>query len=168
MKNNIEPIMIGKLEIRYLQDGSESGLMGVFELTIPSHSNVPPPHYHVHNEEVVYVLEGKLRYSVGKEKRDLNPGETMATPKGIVHGFSNPFDVTARALIVNIPDIGAQYFRDVAAIFNAGGPPDKAKLKQVAEHYGVKVTLLGKLAFLMSTSSYGSRLLRLLKIFKRS
>jgi len=35
------------------------------------------------------------------------------------------------------PDIGAQYFRDVAAVLNAGGPPDKAALVAVMKNYGL-------------------------------
>ena len=128
-----EVITVGKMEIRYLQDGTASGLMGVFELTVPPQSNVPAPHYHQHNEEYVYVLEGKLRYTVNGVTKDLKPGEYMATPRGQVHGFDNPFEVPARALIINTPDIGPQYFRDVAAVINAGGPPDIAKLIKILD-----------------------------------
>jgi quercetin dioxygenase-like cupin family protein len=111
--------------------------MGMFELTIPPGSNVPPPHSHSGNEELVYVLEGTLRYRVGSETRDLGPGQSTHTPRGTVHGFSNPFDRPARALIILSPDIGAQYFRDVAAVVNAGGPPDKAALVAVMSRYGL-------------------------------
>jgi len=130
-------ISVGALKVKYIRDGSQSGQMGAFELVVPPGSNVPPPHSHKHNEEYIYVLEGKLRYSVDAETRDLNPGESMSTPKGSVHGFSNPFDKPAKALIVLSPDIGAQYFRDVGAVVNAGGPPDRAKLMKVMESYGL-------------------------------
>jgi quercetin dioxygenase-like cupin family protein len=130
-------INVGQLGIRYLIDGSHNAGMGIFELTVPPASNVPPPHSHSHNEEIVYVLEGTLRYTVGSNTRDLTPGQTMHTPKGEVHGFSNPFGGTARALIVLSPDIGAQYFRDVAAVVNVGGPPDKAALASVMTRYGL-------------------------------
>lgn len=128
---------VGQLGICYLIDGAATDSMGVFELTVPPGSNVPPPHSHSNNEEIVYVLEGTLRYSVGPESRDLTPGQTMHTPKGVVHGFSNPFDVPARALIVLSPDIGLQYFKDVAAVVNKGGPPDKAALVAVMDRYGL-------------------------------
>lgn len=130
-------INAGQLTIRYLVDGSESSGMGMFELTVPPASNVPPPHSHSNNEEIVYVLEGTLRYTVGAETRDLSPGQTMRTPRGTVHAFSNPFDDVARALIILSPDIGARYFVDVAAIVNAGGPPDKAALIAVMGRYGL-------------------------------
>jgi hypothetical protein len=61
----------------------------------------------------------------------------MSTPKGVVHAFSNPFTEPARALIVMAPDIGAQYFRDVAVVINADGPPDKAALLSVMSRYGL-------------------------------
>ena len=134
--NAIE-IHVGKLHIRYLIDGSSNGRMGMFELTVPPGSNVPPPHSHTENEEIVYVLEGRLRYAVGPDVRDLTPGQTMRTPKGSVHGFSNPFGGVARALITMAPDVGAKYFEDVASVINAAGPPDKAALVAVMSRYGL-------------------------------
>ncbi|MGH8118986.1 MAG: cupin domain-containing protein [Gammaproteobacteria bacterium] len=56
--------------------------MGIFELTVPPGSNIPPPHSHLHNEECVYVLEGTLPYSIDNVTRDLRPGDWMRTPKG--------------------------------------------------------------------------------------
>jgi len=132
-----ESIMVGRMHIRYLIDGTATGGMGIFELSVPPNSNVPPPHSHTRNEECVYVLEGKLRYSVDGVERDLHPGEWMFTPRGAVHQFSNPHGEAARALIVLTPDIGARYFRDVAAVVNADGPPDRAKLLEVMSKYGL-------------------------------
>jgi quercetin dioxygenase-like cupin family protein len=130
-------INVGQLGIRYLMDGSQSASMGLFELTVPPGSNVPPPHSHSNNEEIVYVLEGTLRYTVGAETRDLARGQTMHTPRGTTHGFSNPFGTAARALIILSPDIGAQYFKDVAAVMDRADPPDKASLVAVMSRYGL-------------------------------
>src|SRR5580692_1115411 len=102
----LEVIHVGQIEIRYLQEAGNGCQMGCFEMRVPPGSNVPPPHSHANNEELVYVLEGVLRYTVGGETRDLGPGDTMATPRGVAHGFSNPHSATVRALIMNTPDIG--------------------------------------------------------------
>ena len=132
-----ELIRIGQLEIHYLQDAGEGCEMGSFVMVVPPGSNVPPPHSHLGNEELVYVLEGTLRYTVGTVTRDLRAGESMGTPRGAVHGFSNPHGVVARALVVNTPDIGASYFREVSAIAAAGGPPDRAKLVETMRRHGL-------------------------------
>lgn len=132
-----EPIAIGGLTVRYLIDGTATKGMGVFELTVAPNANVPPPHSHTLNEECVYALEGVLRYSVDGVVRDLSPGEWMHSPRGSVHAFGNPHPAMARALIVLTPDLGAQYFHDVAAVVNAGGPPDRAQLMAVMSRYGL-------------------------------
>lgn len=132
-----EPIRVGQLSIRYLIDGTATGGLGVFEMSVPGNSNVPPPHSHTANEECVYGLGGVLRYSVDDVTRDLHPGDWMFTPRGSVHQFSNPHCELARVLIVLAPDIGAQYFRDVAVIANAGGPPDRERLIEVMARYGL-------------------------------
>jgi len=130
-------IKVGQLEIRYLVDGAQKGGLGLFEMKVPAGANVPPPHSHTNNEECIYVLEGVLRYSVDAEARDLNPGEWMSTPRGSVHHFSNPSFATARALVMMTPDIGEQYFHDVATVVGARGPPDRVRLMEVMTRYGL-------------------------------
>lgn len=131
-------VKIGQLEIRYLIDGTVSGAgMGMFELTVGPGARVPPAHSHKNNEEIAYVLEGVLRYSVDGEVRDLKAGERMYTPRGSVHAFSNPHDQPARALIILTPDIGAQYFRDIAKVAGAPGGPNPAKTAEVMTRYGL-------------------------------
>ncbi len=77
-------INVGQIGIRYLIDGAATGGMGMFELTVPPGSMVPPPHRHTRNEECVYVLEGTFRYTVAGVERDLGPGEWMLSPRDSV------------------------------------------------------------------------------------
>jgi quercetin dioxygenase-like cupin family protein len=131
-------ITIGELEVRYLMDGTVNGAAsGMFELTVPPGARVPPPHSHSNNEEIIYCLEGTLRCSVDGEVRDIKPGEWSYTARGVVHGFSNPHDRLARVLVVLTPDIGAQYFRDVAEVFGVAGGPNPAKMAEVMTRYGL-------------------------------
>src|SRR5262249_61691831 len=63
--------------------------------------------------------------------------EGMFTPRGSVHGFSNPHDRPARALIILTPDIGAQYFRDIAEAAGAPGGPNPARMAEIMTRYGL-------------------------------
>jgi quercetin dioxygenase-like cupin family protein len=130
-------IKVGQMEIRYLVDGAQRGGLGLFEMKVPPGAHVPPPHSHTDNEECVYVLEGVLRYTVDDETRDLKPGEWMSTPRGSVHHFSNPGSEAVRTLVMLTPDMGEQYFREVADLAAAGGPPDRAKLMAIMTRYGL-------------------------------
>ena len=132
-----ETIRIGQLEIRYLQAAGAAGDMSCFEMRVPPGARVPPPHSHDEHEELIYVLDGTLRYTVGGVTRDLGPGDTMGTPRGVPHVFDNPHAALARVLVMNSPGIPPQYFRDVAAIANAGGPPDRARLAETMRRYGL-------------------------------
>ena len=135
---NREVITVGQLKIRYLVDGAvDNTASGMFELTVPPGAHVPPPHSHSNNEEIIYCLEGILRSSVGDEVRDLKPGERNYTPRGVKHAFSNPHDHVARALVVLTPDIGAEYFREIANVVSVPGGPDPAKIVEVMTRYGL-------------------------------
>ena len=132
-----ETIRIGRMQIRYLQVAGPGCEVSCFELLVPPGANVPPPHSHAGCEELMYVLDGTLRCTVGGDTRDVAAGETMGTPRGVAHGFSNPHAAPARVLVINSPGIDPQYFRDVAAIVNRDGPPDRAQVAGTMLRYGL-------------------------------
>lgn len=76
-----------------------------------------------------------LSLAVPTEARLLSIGAAMHTSKGTAHAFANPFEGPARALVVNAPDIGAQYFKEIAAVLGAGGSPDQVALTRVMGRY---------------------------------
>jgi quercetin dioxygenase-like cupin family protein len=135
-----EIIPIGQLEIRFLLDGADtSNRLCMFEFVVPARAKVPAPHYHVAVDEVVYGLEGILTFTVGGVRHELGPGAKCFVPRGVVHGFENGHDQTAKALAVLTPaSIGPAYFRETAAIINAGGPPDIEKVKAVMRRHGLE------------------------------
>jgi hypothetical protein len=53
--------------------------------------------------------------------------------EGVVHGFNNLKQTDAKGLAVISPALlGQEFFKEAAAIVNAGGPPDLEKLKAVS------------------------------------
>jgi quercetin dioxygenase-like cupin family protein len=136
-----EEITIGGIGVRFLLEGEQTGgALSMFEFGVAAGTRVPAPHSHDGYDETVYGLEGVLTWTVGGETHEVGPGEVLAIPCGVVHGFDNVGDVDARALAVVTPGVlGAAYFREVAEVLAraAGGPPDLAALAEVMRRHGL-------------------------------
>jgi len=134
-----ETIKAGQLVIDFLLEATDTnGSAAMFEFTVPSGAKVPAPHYHVHFDETIYGLEGIMTFSVEDKTIDIAPGETLFIPRGTVHGFDNLTQENAKALAVITPALlGPEYFKEIAAIINVGGPPDVEKLKTTMTKYGL-------------------------------
>ena len=78
-------------------------------------------------DETIYGLAGVITFTVDGEAIDILPGETCFIPRGAVHVFNNLKQEDAKALAVITPALlGPIYFKEVAEIVNAGGPPGVA------------------------------------------
>ena len=137
MKNEI--IRIGQIGIRFLLDAADTGgSVAMLEFTVPVGAKVPLPHYHKQYDETVYGVEGVMTFTVEGKVLDIGPGESCFVPRGAVHGFNNLKQTDAKALAMVTPAlIGPDYFKEMAAIVNAGGPPDVEKLKLVMLKHGL-------------------------------
>jgi quercetin dioxygenase-like cupin family protein len=135
-----EKIRIGALELNFLLDGDDTdGTLVQFEMIVPPNAKVPAPHFHVDVDETLYVLEGIITQLIGTETIERHPGDKCFIKRGIVHGFNNLHDKTARVLCTLSPaSIGPAYFREIAAVINAGGPPDMQKVLTIMKTYGLE------------------------------
>jgi len=134
-----ETIKAGQILIDFLLEAADTnGSAAMFEFTVPVAAKVPIPHYHEHYDETIYGLEGTITFTVDGEAIDIQPGETCFIPRGAVHGFDNLKQVDAKALAVITPALlGSIFFKEVAEIVNAGGPPDLQKLRLVMTKHGL-------------------------------
>ena len=83
---------------------------------------------------VTFTVEGKTA--------DIAPGESCFVPRGAVHGFNNLKQTNAKGLAVITPALlGPDFFKEAAAIVNAGGSLDVEKLKAVMANHGLVPTL---------------------------
>jgi quercetin dioxygenase-like cupin family protein len=137
MKSEI--IRIGQLGIKFLLEAADTnGSVAMFEFTVPVGAKVPLPHSHEHYDETIYGVEGVLTFTVDGRTVPVGPGESYFIPRGAVHGFNNLKQTDAKALAVVTPAlIGPDFFKESAAIVNAGGPPDIEKLRVVLAKHGL-------------------------------
>ena len=134
-----ETIKAGQVFIEFLLEAADTnGSVAMFEFTVPAGAKVPIPHYHEHFDETIYGLAGFMTFTVEGKAIDIAPGETCFIPRGAVHGFENLKNEDAKALAVITPALlGPIFFKEVAEIVNAGGPPDLEKLKLTMTKHGL-------------------------------
>ncbi len=137
MKNEI--IKCGPISINFLLESADTnGSAAMFEFEVPAGSKVPQPHSHKDYDETIYGLQGVITFTVNGKAINIAPGETCFIPRGEVHGFNNLGKDNAKALAVITPALlSPDYFKDIAEILNAGGPPDIGKIKIVMEKHGL-------------------------------
>jgi quercetin dioxygenase-like cupin family protein len=134
-----ETIKVGQVTVEFLLEAADTnGSAAMFEFTVPAGAKVPVPHFHEHFDETIYGLAGIMTFTVEGKAIDIAPGETCFIPRGAVHGFENLKNEPAKALAVITPALlGPIFFKEVAEIMNAGGPPDREKIKLVMAKHGL-------------------------------
>jgi quercetin dioxygenase-like cupin family protein len=58
-----------------------------------------PRHLHPNADEVLYLLEGTLRHSLGPDVFELGPGDAIYIPAGTPHDAANDGAIHARMLV---------------------------------------------------------------------
>ena len=64
-------------------------------------------HKHPDQEEVIYVVAGKVEQWIDREKRILGPGDSAFIPEGVVHASFNVGDGNASIVAILGPCVGA-------------------------------------------------------------
>jgi quercetin dioxygenase-like cupin family protein len=141
-----EVIQLGQTTVKFLLEGKDTNeQLAAFEFTVPIGAKVPIPHSHERYDETVYGLEGVITFTVNGTPHDIGPGETFFIPRGAVHGFNNLGQRDTKTLAVVTPAlIGPEFFKEVAAFVNLGGPLDIEKIKAVYSRYGLKPAMQSK------------------------
>ncbi len=136
-----EEITIGELKVRPRVEPDESaGTVAIHEFDVPAGAGLPLAHSHDAYEETIYGLAGTVTFTIEGAPTEIGPGEAVCIPRGAAHSFANTGEVDATALAIITPGtLGADYFREVAAIVDAaaGGPPDLAAIGEVMRRHGL-------------------------------
>jgi mannose-6-phosphate isomerase-like protein (cupin superfamily) len=137
-----QTVDFGSLGVVWKVEGNETGeRFAVVEHPIPPRSLAAPLHFHHHEDEYSYVLEGRLGALLGDEVVEAGPGSWVFKPRGEWHSFWNPGDTPTRIIEVISPAGFENYFREVAEVFEAAaaGPPDLDRFAEVNSRYGLEM-----------------------------
>lgn len=136
-------IHAGQIEIRFLLEAAQTaGTLTMFEFVVPAQARVPIAHSHEAFDETVYGLSGVLTWTLDDQQVRVGPGDVLFIPRGHVHHFANLDTQGARELSVITPGrLGPEYFREIAEVVNAGGPPNVERIMEVMRRHGLRPAL---------------------------
>jgi mannose-6-phosphate isomerase-like protein (cupin superfamily) len=89
---------------------------GRFQIAF-THSKVgsePPLHEHKAEDEIFYVLEGRISFWAAETSVTLGPGDCILMPKDVPHVFQADRDTGAKWLVISAPGGLDEFFRAVA------------------------------------------------------
>jgi mannose-6-phosphate isomerase-like protein (cupin superfamily) len=100
----------------------------------------PEQHVHLAQNELFYVLKGRIGMLCGEERTTLEAGDSYMAPMGILHAYVTLGAEPAHMLNVFEPagEIEA-FFAEYAPLVNVDGPPDAKKIAEVNAKHGMKV-----------------------------
>jgi mannose-6-phosphate isomerase-like protein (cupin superfamily) len=91
--------------VRLVEDGSGTAhRLAVAVLTVPPHTEGPPPHWRQQHDETFYVIAGTARFTVGDTQREAPAGTFVSVPTGAEHTFANTGDAPVTILNTFTPD----------------------------------------------------------------
>ncbi|MBD2705232.1 cupin domain-containing protein [Spirosoma sp. BT702] len=134
-----EIILGGGLAIYfYLEAEDTNQQLTMFKVVIHPNARVPAAHYHQHFDETIYCLKGLIHFTIDGNPVELRAGDYYFIPRGTPHGFVNKTQETVEMLCYVTPGVfSSAYFKEIAAVLNAGGPPDMQQLKAIMLRHGL-------------------------------
>ena len=117
-----------------LLDGKQTGGKFTAFLNVTPPGGGPGPHYHEHEDEWFYIVEGRVSFLLNDTWTDMFPGDCVYSPRGSVHGFKNNTDQTIRVFI-NIAPSGFERFFAEAAEWWANPERDISRIAAIEEKY---------------------------------
>ena len=111
--------------------------ISVQEWTVAPHYLGAPPHRHMHEDEVFYVIEGEMTVMEGESVCTVQAGSYVLLPRGRLHGFWNTREVSARMLVILTPGQLESYFPE-AAQYAQPDRHDLAGVMRTSQAYGIE------------------------------
>ena len=94
-----------------------------------------PPHTHMMEDELSYVLEGRVGVRVGDEVAEAGPGTYIYKPCGVPHTFWDPTDQPARLLEIICTAGFENYFVEISELFASGVKPGGPEHEAISARY---------------------------------
>ncbi|MCA9288324.1 MAG: cupin domain-containing protein [Phycisphaerales bacterium] len=93
-------------------------------------------HVHQNEDELVYLLEGQIKVTLGDQSLTISKGAAALLPRGIPHGYVNSGPTRSRLLAVLLPGRLDQFFVALDAELKADRPHEEP-IARLCERFGL-------------------------------
>jgi quercetin dioxygenase-like cupin family protein len=125
-------------EVTLLLDGQRTAGKFTMWTEVTPPGGGPPLHYHAGEEELFYVISGRVGFLVNDNWHEVGPGGTAFMPRGLVHTFKNVGDQHSSMLVMTMPSGFERFFaRCAEESARPGEPPEMARLVEIGAEHGI-------------------------------
>jgi len=125
-------------EVTILLDATQTGGQFTLVTTLTPPGGGPPPHLHENEDELLYVLEGRVSFLADGKWTETGPGASVFAPRKSVHTFKNVGDRPSKLLVHVTPSGFENFFAAAAADFARPGGPDMQRVVAIAAGHGIQ------------------------------
>ena len=97
----------------FLVTGDESGGSMFAMDCVVGAGGGPPPHRHLAEDELFYVFDGSVTFTMNGETREVGVGQSVFVPKGTAHAYLNASGRDARMIAIYTPAGTEGWFLEV-------------------------------------------------------
>ena len=116
---------------------AETGSISIVEHVF-SPGALVPPHRHTREDEISYVVSGKVGFRSDGKEVTLAAGGYIVKPRGELHSMWNAGKLPARMIEIISPAGFENYFVELAeAVAAAGGLPNPSMMGAIAGRFGL-------------------------------
>lgn len=125
-------------EVTILLDAAQTGGQFTLVTEVTPPGGGPPPHRHENEDELFYVLEGRVSFLANGAWTETGPGAAVFVPRHRVHTFKNVGDRPSKLLVYITPSGFEIFFAAAAAEFARPGGPDMQRVMAIATAHGIQ------------------------------
>jgi quercetin dioxygenase-like cupin family protein len=125
-------------EITFHMTGAETGGKWALWTEITPPRGGPPPHTHANEDELFFVLEGRVGFYQQGQWTEVGPGASVFMPRNSVHTFKNLGTSPSKMLIQTQPAGFDTFMARCAEEFSKPGGPDMQRILQISAEHGIQ------------------------------
>ncbi len=125
--------VLGVPHVLYVAGDRTHGGLAFAEMRVPPGMGIPR-HVHTREDEVFYVIEGQIVFTLDDREFTAGPGATVFGPRRVPHAY-RAAGAGARALVTIAPAGMEEMLRELSRL--PAGPPDPPRVSEIVARYGI-------------------------------